>query len=300
MNYEAMYLDIIQKIIPKLPSSLHTPELKQRLFNKAPRFNNPLAAQQMEASLAMPEDVAKNVKNLTPWRKGPFQLGDYFLDAEWQCHMKWKRIEALLPDIAGASVLDLGSGNGYYMFEAHKHNPKVVIGLDPSALFFSQFQAIQAFYKKDKVQVLPMGWDDLDLFEAWADVLFCFGILYHHPEPKHLLKTLKACLKPGGCLLLETLVLNKKGSHCLVPEKRYAKMKNVFHVPSTECLIEWFEDAGFRVDAYSEAVATSIEEQRITDLTFRQSLVDFLDPEDRSKTVEGYPAPTRQIFRVYA
>ncbi len=298
MNYEERYIDIIQKIIPKLPASLHRPEIKERLIGKAPRFNNPLALQQLEAGQALPHDIEDNIKALTPWRKGPYQMGPYFLDAEWQCQLKWNRIRPLLPNLSAASVLDLGSGNGYYLFEAEKLGADSLIGLDPSALYFSQFQAVQAFYKKDSIQVLPMGWEDLGLFKGWADVLFCFGVLYHHPKPKDILRQLKDCLKPGGCLLLETLVLDEEGSHCLIPEKRYAKMKNVFHLPTTHCLIDWIEEAGFKVEAYSEALPTSIEEQRVTELTFRQSLVDFLDPEDKSKTVEGHPAPTRQIFRV--
>ena len=38
---------------------------------------------------------------------------------------------------------------------------------------------------------------------------------------------------------------------------------------------------------------TTSNEQRVTDWTFNKSLVDFLDPNDSSKTVEGYPAPLR-------
>jgi tRNA (mo5U34)-methyltransferase len=41
---------------------------------------------------------------------------------------------------------------------------------------------------------------------------------------------------------------------------------------------------------------TSIEEQRSTDWMTFESLEDFLDPNDHSKTIEGHPAPTRAVF----
>jgi tRNA (mo5U34)-methyltransferase len=41
---------------------------------------------------------------------------------------------------------------------------------------------------------------------------------------------------------------------------------------------------------------TSIDEQRATDWMTFESLEDFLDPEDHSKTIEGHPAPLRAVF----
>jgi tRNA (mo5U34)-methyltransferase len=41
---------------------------------------------------------------------------------------------------------------------------------------------------------------------------------------------------------------------------------------------------------------TTIEEQRKTNLMTTESLEDFLDPADPTKTIEGYQAPTRAVF----
>jgi len=41
---------------------------------------------------------------------------------------------------------------------------------------------------------------------------------------------------------------------------------------------------------------TSLDEQRRTGWMTSESLADFLDPDDRSKTVEGYPAPQRAVL----
>jgi tRNA (mo5U34)-methyltransferase len=41
---------------------------------------------------------------------------------------------------------------------------------------------------------------------------------------------------------------------------------------------------------------TSIDEQRSTEWMTFESLADFLDPDDQSKTIEGHPAPVRAVF----
>ena len=41
---------------------------------------------------------------------------------------------------------------------------------------------------------------------------------------------------------------------------------------------------------------TTLEEQRKTDWLENESLIDFLDPKDHSKTTEGYQAPTRAVI----
>jgi tRNA (mo5U34)-methyltransferase len=45
-----------------------------------------------------------------------------------------------------------------------------------------------------------------------------------------------------------------------------------------------------------DVTVTSLEEQRATQWMQFQSLEDYLDPFDLSRTVEGYPAPTRAIL----
>jgi len=44
-----------------------------------------------------------------------------------------------------------------------------------------------------------------------------------------------------------------------------------------------------------DVTTTSLEEQRTTPWMQFESLADYLDPSDRSRTVEGYPAPRRAI-----
>ena len=79
----------------------------------------------------------------------------------------------------------------------------------------------------------------------------------------------------------------------LVPEDRYAQMRNVWFLPSVPALELWLRRAGFTDVRSVDISRTSVEEQRATQWMRYQSLPDFLDPQDHSRTIEGLPAPLR-------
>ena len=82
----------------------------------------------------------------------------------------------------------------------------------------------------------------------------------------------------------------------LVPQERYAQMRNVWFIPSAKALESWLKKVGFSNIRLVNIDQTSLDEQRKTEWIDTQSLSDFLDPNDPNKTVEGYPAPLRAIF----
>ncbi|VEI46073.1 tRNA mo(5)U34 methyltransferase [Actinobacillus equuli] len=82
---------------------------------------------------------------------------------------------------------------------------------------------------------------------AAFDTVFSMGVLYHRKSPLDHLSQLKAQLVKGGELVLETLVIDGDVNTCLVPADRYAKMKNVYFIPSIDCLINWLEKVGFKM-----------------------------------------------------
>jgi tRNA (mo5U34)-methyltransferase len=126
------------------------------------------------------------------------------------------------------------------------------------------------------------------------------GVLYHRRSPIDFLAQLKAQLRPGGELVLETLVIQGDENTVLVPTDRYAKIRNVWFIPSTAALKLWMERVGFKDVKIKDCAITTLDEQRKTDWMENESLVDFLDPTDTSKTIEGYPAPLRAILTAKA
>lgn len=235
------------------------------------------------------------LKKLKPWRKGPYYLYGLHIDTEWRSDFKWQRLQDEISDLTDRYVLDIGCGSGYHLWRMRGAGAKFVVGIDPTQLFFMQFQAIQHFIKDYQVNLLPIGVEQLPKLKAF-DTVFAMGVLYHRRSPIDFLYQLKDQLIKGGELVLETLVVDGDKNTVLVPGERYAKMRNVWFLPSTEAMCAWLERCGFTDIKLINTDITALEEQRKTTWIDTESLQDFLDPNDHTKTIEGYPAPKRAIF----
>ena len=239
------------------------------------------------------------LKALKPWRKGPYQINNLLIDTEWHSDWKWQRIKNHCQPLNKRTVLDVGCGNGYHCWRMLGAGAKLVIGIDPSWLFLMQFQAIKYLMGRDAaapVYLLPMGIEKLpDNLNAF-DTVFSMGVLYHRRSPIDHLLQLKSTLRRGGELILETLIIEGRKGESLVPDGRYAKMRNVWFLPAIETLLQWLQRCGFEDIKVVDINQTSIEEQRSTQWMNYESLKDFLDPDDSNKTIEGYPAPKRATF----
>ena len=244
-------------------------------------------------STASVEAIARS---LCPWRKGPFSICGTLVDSEWQCQKKWNRLRPYI-EPENCRVLDVGGGNGYFGWRLLAEGAERVIIVDPVPLYWAQFQLISHLLNPLPIAMLPISYADVPDNECF-DLVLCMGVLYHSPEPFVLLRSLRKRLAAGGSLILETLVVDGGDDTVLVPTDRYAAMKNVWTIPSIAALHRWLIRCGFTRIETSEAVATTTKEQRTTAWSNQKSLYDFLDPENQSRTIEGYPAPVRVIFRV--
>jgi tRNA (mo5U34)-methyltransferase len=193
----------------------------------------PLSPQQHETLTAL-------LKEFHPWRKGPFLLHGVSIDAEWRSDLKWQRIARAISPLKSKVVLDVGCGNGYYGWRMLGEGAKLVVGVDPTRLFSMQFQAIQHFVGCEWPHfMLPMGVDDLPENLLAFDTVFSMGVFYHRRSPIDHLLELKNTLWPGGELVLETLVIAGGEGEVLLPPGRYAKMRNVWFIPSVDTLTVW-------------------------------------------------------------
>jgi tRNA (mo5U34)-methyltransferase len=254
-------------------------------------------------SLPPPADIEKlreGLQGLHPWRKGPFELFGVQIDTEWRSDWKWDRLADSIDKLEGRRVLDVGCGSGYHCWRMLGAGAAEVIGIDPTPLFVVQYWALQKYLQRNEVWVLPVGIEQLPEKLQAFDTVFSMGILYHRRSPMDHLQELRDCLRPGGQLVLETLVIAGGPGDTLVPESRYARMGNVWFLPSTDTLLGWLSKLGFRDTNLVDVTVTSTSEQRSTDWMRFHSLADFLDPADNSKTIEGYPAPRRAIVTAHA
>lgn len=233
---------------------------------------------------------------LHPWRKGPFELHGIHVDAEWRSDRKWARISDRIAPLDDRVVLDIGAGNGYYAWRMLGAGARLVLGIDPTLLFVQQFLAVRRLIPDDRLAVLPLGIEHLPEGISGFDTVFSMGVLYHRRSPMdHLLK-LRQLLRPGGELVLETLVLEGEGDRVLVPRDRYARMRNVWFIPTVEVLTGWMLRCGLQMPRLIHVGPTTTEEQRATPWMRFESLDACLDEQDPTRTLEGYQAPVRAVL----
>lgn len=245
------------------------------------------------ATAAQRSELKAALQGLHPWRKGPFELFGVNIDTEWRSDWKWERLREHIQPLDGRRVLDVGCGNGYHCWRMRGAGAAQVLGIDPSPLFITQFWALQHYVNDPAVWVLPVRCEDLPRPLEAFDSVFSMGVLYHRRSPFDHLLELRDQLRPGGELVLETLAIDGRGGEVLVPEGRYARMGNVWFLPSPATLAGWLKKVGFRQVQLLNMTATTTEEQRSTEWMRFHSLPQFLDPQDPARTIEGYPAPRR-------
>ena len=236
------------------------------------------------------------LRQLHPWRKGPFHLFGLHIDTEWRSDWKWDRLKDGIKPLDGRLVLDVGCGNGYHCWRMAGSDAKLAIGLDPHLLYVAQYQAVRHFIGPEvPAYILPLGAEALPQNLNVFDTVFSMGVLYHRRSPIDHLLTLRDSLRSGGELVLETLIIEGGAGQVLVPEGRYAQMRNVWFIPSVPTLLSWLRKCGFQQERLLDVTPTTVKEQRSTDWMTFNSLSDFLDPNDMTRTVEGHPAPKRAI-----
>jgi tRNA (mo5U34)-methyltransferase len=252
-----------------------------------------------KASESESQNIEQIAKDLIPWLKGPFTINDMTIDAEWRSDYKWNRLLPKLENLQGKKVLDIGTNNGYFLFQMAKQNPAMVLGIDPVVSNLLQFEFIKRFYPNSPLYFELFGIEHLPHLQNCFDVIFSMGILYHHRHPLEQLLDIKGSLKNGGTLYIETIGIPGEESVALFPEGRYANMRNVWFLPTLSCLKNWLARTGFKEIEVISTEWRGTEEQRLTDWCPppKQSYSDYLDPNNHKLTIEGHPAPERFLIK---
>ena len=264
-----------------------------------------------EIRIGRPEDcsasqrraMTRQLQRLLPWRKGPFNLFGLEIDAEWRSDMKWRRLQARIAPLSGRTVLDVGCGNGYYGWRMLGAGAKRVVGTDPTLRYVMQQRTIAKYLPEAPFDILPFTLETLVADGAASilpadgfDTVFSMGVIYHRRDPVGHIRDLLRFLRPGGELVLESLIIDEEYGDVLKPPERYAMMRNIRAIPSVTTLKDWLSAVGLASVEVADVSVTTPAEQRATEWTFEQSLPDFLDPENSGLTIEGYPAPKRAIL----
>ena len=243
------------------------------------------------------DEIERLLLQLIPWRKGPFRINDIFIDSEWDSAKKWKRFQKLNLDLDGKSILDVGSGNGYYAFRMVGMGADKVLCLEPNLVHVSQFSAINHFVNSKKIRMIPERLEESGLANSKFDVIFSMGLLYHQRNPFEHLNNLKDLLANNGKLVLETIISPKEYGMVLEPSNgKYASMPNVHFVHTDNGCKSIFRNLSLQVHAESDLSVTDDNEQRSTKWMPFKSFESALNLQNKSITIEGYPAPKRKFY----
>ncbi len=296
--------------LPEWPRHLLAERFRRETHGDFPRWFEAINAMPVQSSrdIKLEEDsvscaldlnakaasqLNEQLMHLHPWRKGPFQIGDTFIDTEWRSDWKWRRLSKTLGSFNGQRVLDIGCGNGYFGWRMLGAGASEVIGIDPTLLFCMQHQAIQKYFQDRRNWVLPLKVEEIPNSTTF-DRVFSMGVLYHRHDPQeHVDKVFDLTAPSGGQGIIETLVVD--GAESLYPDDRYARMRNVWCVPTVDDLCSWMTTAGFNDIHVIDVSTTTLAEQRSTPWMHFESLVHSLDPHDQTRTVEGHPRPVRAM-----
>ena len=232
-----------------------------------------------------------------PWKKGPYTIFGETIDSEWRSDVKWDRVMPHLASLKDEVIADIGCHNGYFMYRMLAEGAKQVIGFEPMPINAYNHAILQEFFPLPQISFELFGVEHIDLFPQTFDTIFCMGILYHHTDPIGLLRKMKTALKPKGRLVIDCQGIPGLESLSLTPSGRYAGASGVWYLPTLTALQNWVKRSGFSQQRciYSEALSPT--EQRATiPWAEVKSLTDFLNPDDSSKTIEGYPAPYRHYL----
>jgi len=296
LNFPSLWSNLAELGLESWQAALE-PRIRARLSDEAHGdFARWRAA--VDMLRASPEDEQtrrEQLLALSPWRKGPFELEGITIDAEWRSDLKWDRLKDKIEALEGRAVLDVGCGNGYYALQMHDAGARTVIGIDPTLLYIMQFLAIEHYRPTNSVFALPLRLNELPQGSRAFDTCFSMGVLYHQRSPIDHLLQLKSSLRQGGQLVLETMFVPGEEGYSCNPVERYARMRNVWFLPTVTELQAWLERSGFKdIDVIDESVTTT-DEQRRTEWMQFESLREALNPEAPEWTVEGWPAPRRVI-----
>jgi 2-polyprenyl-3-methyl-5-hydroxy-6-metoxy-1,4-benzoquinol methylase len=170
----------------------------------------------------------------------------YYIDIN---HARWTVVETILNaikqknEIELSSCLDVGCGPGWFSRKLVDRGLSV-IGID------GRLELVEI--AKDRVSHAKFDCKDIESREQIskldrADLVFCFGLLYHTENPFRAIRNLYALTKK--ILLIESIIIPGNKPIAWLVEEGKNETQGLTHyamIPSRSCAIEMLRIAGFK------------------------------------------------------
>jgi len=114
---------------------------------------------------------------------------------------EWPSLRALLPDLLGAKVLDLGCGYGWFCRWAREAGAGAVLGIDVSEKMLARARADTADVA---VTYQRADLESIELQREAFDLVYSSLALHYIAEPSGLIAQVYRSLVPGGSLVFST------------------------------------------------------------------------------------------------
>ncbi|MEJ8546260.1 class I SAM-dependent methyltransferase [Brevibacillus borstelensis] len=140
--------------------------------------------------------MTQNIYDNEEFFKGYSQLSRSVLGLDGA--PEWPALRALLPDLYGARVLDLGCGFGWFCRWASQNGAASVVGIDVSENMLARGKRET---RDSKIAYLRADMENLELQEGSYDLVYS-SLAFHYVENlPGLMKEVYKSLKPGGSLV---------------------------------------------------------------------------------------------------
>lgn len=145
-------------------------------------------------------------------------------------------------DLKGKVVLDIGCWDGFFSFEAEGRGADFVMAIDAAR----QTEGFK--FAKDMLKS-KVEWSNHDIQNIWegrgADVVLCYGVLYHVKSPLIVMENLFGLTNCGGVCLVETAISHHLDA-VLEYRPHYGGDVNNFFYPNVKWMELAAKEVGFK------------------------------------------------------
>ena len=202
-------------------------------------------------------------------------------------------LDALLPDVTGKTVLDLGCGDGKHCADFIVRGAKTVVGIDISE---KMLQIAQTQNANDAIRYIKMSMTDIAELGETFDLIYSNMAFHYIEDFAAFAKTLFNILNPGGLLLFSqehpviTATIDGKGYFNRSPSgKKLSYVFSDYGVPGKR-VTRWFVDG---VVKYHRRISDILNV--LTDAGFVIERVEEPLPEEW--VTEKYPAYADELIK---
>jgi tRNA (mo5U34)-methyltransferase len=204
-------------------------------------------------------ELIERAKQLKWYHK--IALGDGFVTPGYDYEPMWIPIlnEMNQVDYKDKVVLDLGSWDGMWAFEAERRGAREVWASDILTLRPVSGDGPETFHVARQLLASKVNFRVASVYDCDSifglrsfDIVQCFGIVYHLRYPLLGMAKIRKVLKDGGALLLETAVILDTEDSIIQTDFRkiYPTDRSTWNAFSEKALCDGIRESYFEVEHY--------------------------------------------------